>query len=107
MGDTPDEDTLRLSRRFVVLSAVRSAVKRWSLAVFPFGVARRFMPTYQGNNSSTAAQIKEMQWYLNELDSSISETRDTLLEQLSGEGRYDGYQMIPDNDPHNKFFTAQ
>lgn len=107
MGDTPDEDALRLSRRFVVLSAVRSAVKRWSLAVFPFGVARRFMPTYQGNNSSTAAQIKEMQWYLNELDSSISETRDALLEQLSGEGRYDGYQMIPDNDPHNKFFTAQ
>lgn len=94
--------------RFVVLSAVAKAVRRWSLAVLPLSVARRFSPSYQGNRESTAATREEMDAYALSLDRQINEARlDVLAEMASENNPYDGYDPMPTNDPSNKYFSVQ
>lgn len=104
---TLDGPLMEACRRYVVLKAVWTAVGRWSLEVFPLAVARRFAPTYQGNKSSRAADLKEISWYLDRLEKEIAAAKEEILEDISGRGRYEGYRMLPENDPKNKFFTAQ
>ena len=94
--------------RFVVLSAVARAVRRWSLAVLPLSVARRFSPSYQGNNESSAATREEMESYAAGLDGQIDEARlEVLAEMNAGDNPYDGYDPLPFNDPSKKYFTVQ
>lgn len=54
--NSPDEGLLYLAQRMTVLTAVIKAVKRWSIAVFPLEIARRFSPTYQGNRENRAGR---------------------------------------------------
>lgn len=100
---------LRLAcERFAVLSAVAKAARRWSLAVLPLSVARRFSPSYQGNRESSAATREEMDAFAAALDSQIEEARlEVLAEMTSGNNPYDGYDPLPINDPSKKYFTVQ
>lgn len=103
-GDVP---LLNLCRRWLALSAVAAAVRRWGLSVFPLSVARRFSPSYQGNRESSAASTEEMDWYLAKLDGQIAEAAEDIREEIAGSNPYEGLDLLPDNDPANKFFTTQ
>lgn len=98
----------RACERFVVLSAVATAARRWSLAVLPLSVARRFSPSYQGNNESSAATREEMDAYATGMEAQINDARlEILAEMTSGGNPYDGYDPLPCNDPSKKYFTVQ
>ena len=108
-GCPDDKKTLQwLCRRYTVLSAVVTGVRRWSLEVFPLEIARRFAPTYQGNRSSRAALRTEMEDYLRGIEEQLTDLRDEIAEELAGGmNPYEGFDPMPHNDPRNKFFTAQ
>ena len=86
-----------------VLTALMNAARRWSLDILPLSVARRFSPSYQGNRESSAAEIKEIDWFISRTEAQISSVKDEL-KRLSGTlGEAD---LLPKNDPKNKFATV-
>lgn len=102
------EAMIPLCQRYGVLSAIIQAVRRWSLEVFPLSVARRFAPSYQGNRQSRAATREEMEAYIAGLEGQLEDTRLEMAEVLDdGKNPWDGADVMPHNDPRNKFFTAQ
>lgn len=110
-GD-PDKEKVKamipLCQRYGVLSAIIQAVRRWSLEVFPLSVARRFAPSYQGNRRTQVATKEEMDAYIAGLEGQLEETRLEMTETLSnGKNPWEGADVMPHNDPRNKFFTAQ
>lgn len=94
-----------LARRFVVLKALILAVERWSLEAFPLAIARRFSPSYQGNRESHAATTTEIDWYLRKLSAQVRDITTELQTIIKG-NPYEGVQLLPKNDPKNKFFTS-
>lgn len=94
-----------LSRRFVILSSLILAIKRWSLDAFPLSIARRFSPSYQGNRESRAATVEEIDWYLKKQEEQLGEIRTELQTAVSGNPWLEA-RMMPANDPSKKFFTA-
>lgn len=110
VADNPNEnekDLMWMSQLYAAISAVVTAVKRWTLEIFPLSVARRFHPTYQGNTSSRAAQNREIESYLAGLESQLAELEGEIAQEISGRNPYEGLELLPDNDRSNKFFTAQ
>lgn len=108
-GDTVAEDDrelLHVCQRWAVLTAVVTAVRRWSLEVFPTAIVRRFCPSYQGGRSSRAATREEMDAYVGALESQIADAREDLADILAGENPRIAH-LLPCNDPENKFFTVQ
>ena len=102
-----DEEILRHAQCAAVLYAVITAVERWSIEVFPQSIARRFMPTYQGNRASKTASTQEMEWYLNRLRRQVAEAMENLMAALhADENPYDNYPLLPDNDRRKKYFNA-
>lgn len=103
-----DAELLSLSRRFLILSAVIDAVRRWSVEVLPLSVARRFSPSYQGNRESSPASLKELDAYIAGLNAQISEVQEEITSILKdGANPYQDFDLLPHNDPCNKFFSAQ
>lgn len=102
------EAMIPLCQRYAVLSAIVQAVRRWSLEVFPLSVARRFAPSYQGNRQSKAATREEMEAYIAGLEGQLEDTRLEMAEVLEdGKNPWEGADVMPHNDPRNKFFTTQ
>lgn len=91
--------------RFTVLLAVATAVKRWSLEVFPLSVARRFSPSYQGNRESAQASVAEMEWFIDKLELQANGAALEIKTAISG-NPYEGFELIPENSPSNKYFTT-
>lgn len=91
--------------RYTVLEALVTAVERWSVAVFPLAIARRFSPTYQGNKSSALASSHEVDWYINKLKLQIKDVALELRTAISG-NPYEGMELLPHNCPKKKFFTV-
>lgn len=89
--------------RYVVLTALTTALKRWSLSIFPVEIARQFSPSYQGNRENRAASIDEMRWCIEQFtEQSNSALIGVMIELgLTSDGR-----KLPKNDKKNKFFTA-
>ena len=110
-GETvADEDLnlLKLARRYAVLKALSVAVQRWSLEAFPLKIARRFSPSYQGNRESSAATMKEIDWFVGNINGQLEEIADLIESELNdGESAWSGRALLPKNDRRNKFFTAQ
>lgn len=110
-GTTLSEDDhalLKVCQRFAILMALKTGVQRWGLEVFPLQIARRFAPTYQGNRSSRAATLEEINAYLAGLDQQLEDIREEIAELISdGQNPYDGFDPMPHNDRRNKFFSAQ
>lgn len=94
------------SIRFVVLSALVTAARRWSLDIFPLEVARRFAPTYQGNRASNAATREEIDWYIANLERQIGDARNELLSEINSGNPDREVPLVPKNDPRQKFFTV-
>ena len=92
--------------RYVVLCAICKAVRRWSLDVFPLSIARRFAPSYQGNQENRTATKDEIEWYLANLSAQADEAKEAILSELNPENPNAGLRLIPDNDPRNKYFTV-
>lgn len=105
VSGTAPENAIRLAKRAAILSAVATAVTRWSLEAFPLEIARRFSPTYQGNRASKAATMEEIDWYLGNLKKEIEDALEDLTEELTEERITP--KLIPQNDPFNKFFTTE
>lgn len=102
-----DLDLLRACQRWAVLSALVTAVRRWSLEVFPLSIVRRFCPSYQGGRSKAAATMAEMDAYVGDLEKQIAETRSVIAELLLDGNPWQAFNPMPENDPANKYFTAQ
>lgn len=103
----PDSALAYNARRYVILEALALAVRRWSLSVFPMMVARRFAPSYQGNNEFSKATLQEIKWYLENIADDASVAKEDIQSCLGeNEGGWGKVKLIPDNDPRNKFFSC-
>lgn len=103
----PDTTFAALLREYAVLGALKIAVQRWSVDVFPLAIARRFSPSYQGNRESRVATTEEIDWYLKKLTDQMEEVEKEISTQLRcGLNPYDGFPLIPENDPRKKYFTV-
>lgn len=100
----PDGTLLYLAQRLAVLGAVVKAVERWSLAVFPLEIARRFSPTYQGNRESSAASADEIDRYLAGLRGQMAAIVDEVHDVVNGVP--ENVSVLPENCRRNKFFTT-
>ena len=98
---------LCVCQRWAVLTAVVTAVRRWSLEVFPLSIVRRFCPSWQGGRSQSAATLEEMEAYVDALEDQIYEARTEMAELLADKNPWEAFALMPENDPANKFFTAQ
>lgn len=101
-----DIPLLRVCQRWAVLTGVVTAVRRWSLEVFPLAIVRRFCPSYQGGRSRRAAAREEMDSYVGALEAQIADAREEMTDLLIDENCRAAH-LFPKNDPANKFFTAQ
>lgn len=106
--DDDNWELLALCRRYLVLSAVVTAVERWSLAAFPLEVARRFAPSYQGSRANSAATEEEMDNYIGKLRRHILEAESRIASLLAGGANpWADYDTMPRSDRADKFFSAQ
>ena len=103
-GDLP---LLALCQRYAILSALITAVRRWSLAIFPIEIARRFSPSYQGNRRNQVATLEEMDRFVGNIEAQLAGIDDEIAEELAGTNPHGSGALMPKNHPRNKFFTAQ
>lgn len=105
MAASTDTDRRLRSRAalLAVLTALMNAARRWSLDILPLSVARRFSPSYQGNRESRAAETKEIDWFISKTEYQIASVKDEL-KKLSG--ALVEANLLPKNDPKNKFATV-
>lgn len=104
-GDSSVQNIRNQSIRLTVLLAMATAVKRWSVEVFPLSVARRFHPSYQGNRASVQASTAEMEWFIDKLESQAKDAALELQTAITG-NPYEGIELVPENSPRNKYFTT-
>lgn len=102
---TLPEELLGAARRYIVLSALVTALKRWAITIFPTEVARQFAPSYQGNKEKRVATTEEIEWAISKLEAQALEAETEILEVEKG-NPYKGFPLIPENDPKNKYFTT-
>lgn len=110
VGDRPQElhkALLPLCRRYAILSALITAVRRWNLEVFPIAIARRFAPTYQGNRSSRVALKEEMDAFVEGIEGQLEDVREEIAEELQEGNPAGGFDLMPKGDRLNKYFSAQ
>lgn len=110
VGDSPQElhkALLPLCRRYAILSALITAVRRWNLEVFPIAIARRFAPTYQGNRSSRVALKEEMDAFVEGIEGQLEDIREEIAEELQDGNPAAGFDLMPRGDRRNKYFSAQ
>lgn len=110
VGDSPKElhkALLPLCRRYAILSALITAVRRWNLEVFPIAIARRFAPTYQGNRSSRVALKEEMDAFVEGIEGQLEDVREEIAEELQEGNPASGFDLMPNGDRRNKYFSAQ
>lgn len=104
-GDSSVQNIRNQSIRLTVLLAMATAVKRWSVEVFPLSVARRFYPSYQGNRASVQTSTAEMEWFIDKLESQAKDAALELQTAITG-NPYEGIELVPENSPRNKYFTT-
>ena len=96
------KDYFFLVQRIAILSALEIAIGRWSVSIFPLEIAKRFSPSYQGNNSGRAVTAKEIDWTIEKLRSqrkeAMKELRIAMGENVTG-------KLLPENSKSNKFYT--
>lgn len=110
VGDDPGETQkalLPLCRRYAILSALITTVRRWNLEVFPIAIARRFAPTYQGNRSSQVALKEEMDAFVEGIEGQLEGIREEIAEELQEGNPASGFDLMPKGDRRNKYFSAQ
>ena len=110
VGDSPQElhqALLPLCKRYAVLSALITAVRRWNLEVFPIAIARRFAPTYQGNRSSRVALKEEMDAFIEGIEGQLEDIREEIAEEMQDGNPASGFDLMPKGDRRNKYFSAQ
>ena len=102
------KELLPLCQRYVIISALITAVRRWNLEVFPLTIARRFAPSYQGGKSTRPATKEEMDAFIAGLEGQLGNIRDEIAEVLAdGKNPFANFDPLPTGDPRNKFFSAQ
>ncbi len=101
-----DNDALMNDRRavkYIVLTALATALRRWSIVIFPTSVARQFSPSYQGNRETAAASMEEIRACAENFTNEAA----AELRRIKAETSPDtGAGLKPKNDPRNKFFTV-
>lgn len=97
-----------LARRFAVLKALTIAVQRWSLEAFPLKIARRFSPSYQGNRESSAATMKEIDWFVGHIEEQLKEIQDMITAEMNGgKSGWEGSALVPSGFRRDKFYSVQ
>lgn len=89
--------------RYVVLSALATALKRWSIVIFPQSIARQFAPSYQGNRETSAATLQEIKFAADNFSEAAADELQTIRMAISPTTEA---ALLPKNDPKNKFFTT-
>ena len=103
-----DRNLLNLARRYAVLKALTVAVRRWSLEAFPLKIARRFSPSYQGNTQSAAATMKEIDWFVGNIEQQLKEIQDLMTAEMNGgESGWEGNALVPPGCRRDKFYSVQ
>ncbi|MBO5692904.1 MAG: hypothetical protein J6R74_03075 [Tidjanibacter sp.] len=92
----------QLARRYIVLSALAEAVRRWSLDVFPLSVARAFCSTYQGGRGLTAATKEEMLWFIDSMENAAGDVCRRLLNLVKPTT---ATELFAKNNPQQKHFN--
>lgn len=111
-GGVTDEDKnnfklITLIRRAVPLLAMSMAVRRFSLNVLPEGVQQQFKSMMQTANASQAALPEIIERFSCDLDKKAAKTLDKLKQYLNrADPEKLEYQMLPTNNPCNKFFRT-
>lgn len=98
-------ELLPAARKYIVLKALVTALRRWALSVFPTDVARQFAPSYQGNREKRVATTEEIDWAAGKLEAQALEAEAEILDEIKG-NPYQGFPLVPENDPRNKYFTT-
>ena len=89
--------------RYIVLSALVIALKRWSLSVFPVEIARHFSPSHEGNRETKPATASEINWQIEQF---TTQAESALQELRRLQGDFHTGSTFPANRKKNKFFTV-
>lgn len=94
----------RKAVKYVVLSALATALLRWSIVIFPTSVARQFSPSYQGNRETAAASLKEIRFAADNFNQAAADELQSIRQSIKPDTT--AGDLLPKNDPDNKFFTV-
>lgn len=92
--------------KYIVLSALAIALGRWSLSIFPLEISRQFAPSYQGNRQTQPATLAELDRTKHNFEAEAREAYIAASVAIKGDNPEAGRDIMPENDPSNKFFTA-
>lgn len=90
-------------KTYIALKSIATAAHRWSIDIFPLEIARRFSPTYQGNNAKEKATIEEIAAAIENLKSQADTIRDEVIKSMRS---VQESLNMPENDKRNKYFTT-
>lgn len=110
VGDDPGElakTMLPLCQRYAILSALITAVRRWTLEVFPLTIARRFAPSYQGGRSTRPAAKDEIEAFIEGIEGQLADIREEIAEEMQDGNPASKFDLMPKGDRRNKYFSAQ
>lgn len=102
-----DHDLMTHVHDFVTLQVMIVAVKRFSLQALPYGVVQQFKSMIQSRNASQAALSEIKRAWLIDTGKDAAEALNRLkayVRSLSSE--ISERQILPNNDPANKFFRT-
>lgn len=92
--------------KYIVLSALATALGRWSLSIFPHEISRQFAPSYQGNKETQPATMAEIDRTRRNFESEARDAYIAASVAIKNENPEAECSVIPENHPSNKFFTA-
>ncbi len=102
-SDLPDiPDTTKC----IVLSALATALERWSLNIFPLEISRRFAPSYQGNKETASATATEIAHTRRVFLREAADAAVSIYRTVHKNNPTPDTPVMPKNDKQNKFFTA-
>ena len=101
------DEIIAYVQKIIPLEIMILAVKRLSLQAMPFGVVQHFKSMFQGRDSASIPLEEMIRRYCVQLSSDSKYIQDDLkqlLQNANPDSRT--YQLLPENDPCNKYFRT-
>lgn len=98
---------LRQVQGAIVLRAMSEAVQRFSVKLLPEGVVRQFQASSQTKRASETASLAMIEAVSEQLEKRATRYLDDVKKEVGQLGNeYADYQLLPTNDPANKYFMT-
>lgn len=98
---------LRQVQGAIVLRAMAEAVRRFSVKLLPEGVVQQFQASSQTKRASEAAPLVVVEAVSEQLEKRAARYLDDAKKEIGQLGNeYADYQLLPTNDPTNKYFRT-